>query len=190
MRSIVRIQAGVGRLCFGWQVVAVGAFGLFGAACGPSVTIHATSAAARTASIEPVSFIVFESNTGPEYTEPLQRALNDEMSRRRIAGKAHILPYGELDEDAALRKHAQGMRGVVWIIPTGGSSYYGSLKQIKYDVQAYSLEGPTGAAMRRVWRSKVDTSSGSFGFQINARLEQFAQDLVERLIQDGVIRAR
>jgi hypothetical protein len=51
----------------------------------------------------------------------------------------------------------------------------------------YSITKGLEPKLTAVWRARVDTTSGAFGFQVDARLEKFAMDLVGRLIGDGVL---
>ncbi len=80
------------------------------------------------------------------------------------------------------------MRGLILIVPVGGTSFGGTLKQILYDVRAFQIDDPTSGKTTKVWRGRVNTNSGAYQVQIVGRLELFANDLVARLVRDGVLR--
>lgn len=160
------------------------------AGCSATVDIRSTRSATVPGTIEPVGIVVLEGNTGPAYTEPLRGFLRRELARRGIPGRVSILTGAEFDEAAAMKTAARGMRGMVIITPVGGTSYYGALKQIRYDVQAFLIENREGKGGVKVWRGVVDTNSGAYEFQIHERLELFARDLIERLVQERVLKRR
>jgi hypothetical protein len=148
--------------------------------CEPSVTITATRSPTFVGRLEPVTFIIFEGNTGPKYTEPLRKDLFSELRQRQIAGRAIIITGAEFNEERILDQVASQSKGVILIIPAGGTSYYGTLKQILYNVRVFEIrEGKTATS---VWRARVDTNSGAYESQIEDRLALFAKDLVDQLV--------
>jgi len=70
-------------------------------------------------------------------------------------------------------------------MPVGGTSYYGTLKQILYDVRV--LEIGENKSARSVWRARVDTNSGAYESQIEDRLALFAKDLVDQLVRARIL---
>jgi hypothetical protein len=155
--------------------------------CAPNISIASTRNASVTETIEPAAFVIYEGNTGKDYTEPLQSYLKQELAKRQIPGRVEIISGAEFDEGHTLKKFANGMRGMVTIQPVGGTSYYGSLSQILYEVAAYRITDPEKGEVTKVWRARVDTSSGAYGFQIDSRLAHLAEDLVGRLVDERVV---
>jgi hypothetical protein len=159
-------------------------------ACAPNVAIQSTRNSAAPGTIEPVAVIIYERNTGNQYTEPLKQYLTQEFKARRIPARIEIVTGAEFDEVAVVKRTAAGARGIIFIIPVGGTSYYGSLKQILYEINAFRITNHETGELLKVWHARVDTSSGAFEGQIEDRLELFAQDLVTRLVQDRVLPAQ
>jgi hypothetical protein len=153
-----------------------------------SVDITSTRNPNQLGTIEPVAFVIYQLNTGERYTDPLQRRLLAETQRRGIPARVTIVTGVELDEGAFIKSSAQGMRGLIAIVPVGGTSYNGTLKQILYDVRAFQIDDPTSGKLTKVWRGRANTNSGAFQVQVVGRLELFANDLVARLVRDGVLR--
>jgi hypothetical protein len=152
-----------------------------------SVDIASTRNPNQVGTIEPVTFVIYQLNTGERYTEPLRQQLLAETQRRGIPARVTIMTGVELDEGAVLKSSAQGMRGLIAIIPVGGTSFDGTLKQILYDVRAFQIDDPTSGKLTKVWRARANTNSGAFQVQVVGRLELFANDLVARLVRDGVL---
>ncbi len=138
--------------------------------------------------LEPVAFVIYERNTGPDYTEPLRAALLEQLAMHGIRGTAHIITGGEFDADASMKSIAESASGVILIVPTGGTSYYGALQQIRYEVDAFQMSSSEDGS--KVWHARVDTGSGGYGVQNRNRLALFAQRLVDRLITDRILPGR
>lgn len=158
------------------------------AGCGPSVSVAATRNPSFRGPLEPVTFVIFEGNTGPEYTEPLRDDLKRELAPLRVRGRVEIITGAEFNEDEIVSSWASQSKGLVLITPTGGTSYYGSLSEILYDVRALEMVNATEA--RVVWRARVDSSSGAYEFQIKDRIALLAKRLVTQLVADRVIPGR
>lgn len=166
----------------------IGILALLSVGCA-SVDISATRNPSVPGPIQPVAFVIYQGNTGAQYTEPLRTFLLQEAKTRTIPARVTILTGAELDEGVALENAAAGMSGVISIVPVGGTSYFGALKQILYDVQAYKIVDKEKGEGVKIWRARVDTNSGAYDVQIRGRLELMAKDLIERLIKDGVLAA-
>lgn len=153
--------------------------------CAASVSIAATRNPSFRGPLEPVTVVIFESNTGPKYTRPLHDYLVRELSRHRIGAWVEIITGAEYNEEQLLVSWVARSKGVVTIIPVGGTSYEGTLKEILYDVQVLEVAGPD--QVRVVWRARLDSASGAYDFQIDDRLELVASKLVRQLIVDRVL---
>ena len=135
----------------------------------------------------PVAVVIFEGNTGPDYTLPLKGYLLREFQKRRMKLHVEVITGAEFNEDEVIGGLAQAANGLILIIPGGGTSYGGSLTQILYDVRVLLITKRPEVEVATVWRAKVDTTSGAYDFQIDARIEKFAEDLVRALINDRVV---
>lgn len=160
-------------------------FSFYVAGCAPTVSIVATKNPAQSVALEPATFVIFEGNTGPEYTQPLQAALDSELRKKQISGRATIITGAEFNEGQILRYWASKSKAIVLIIPAGGTRNMDVLPQILYDVRV--LEIKTADEVRPAWRARVDTKSPEWRYLIRARLELFAHDLVSRLVTDRVL---
>jgi hypothetical protein len=158
--------------------------------CASAVTINATREPALHGVLEPVAFVIFQGNTGPEYTYPLKRYLERELAERLISGEALLLSSAESNEQEVLKRLAPRFRGICLITPTGTTSNYGSLSQILYDVRVLEVTDAASGTAQVVWRARVDTKSGPFSSHIRGRLRDFAVELVDRLVSDGVLSHR
>jgi hypothetical protein len=152
-----------------------------------SVSIQSTRSPALVETLEPVTFVIFEGNTGAEYTGPLSYNLRRELANHGVRSRVMVLTGAEFDEAEKLRAWASQSKGMILIAPIGGRSYYGTLTQLTYDVQAFQMDGAESVS---VWRAKVDSSSGAYSIQVEGRLERVAQTLVGRLVSDRVIPSR
>jgi hypothetical protein len=158
--------------------------------CAPTVTIDSTRSPQLQETIDPLAVVIFEGNTGSDYTQPLKRFLIRELAAKRIRGRVEIIAGADFDDGSMLMEYTKGMRGLVLVQPVGGTSYMGSLTQILYDVTAFQLSPTTPGEGKKVWRARINTSSGAYGVQIDARLEQLAEDLVQRLVAERVVASR
>lgn len=153
-----------------------------------TVSIRATRNPTFAGAIPPPHVIVIvEGRPGPEYSRPLEKYLNRELQKNGISPTIRILTDADYNEDQVVKGLAQTANGLALIVPTGGTTYLGTYKEILYDVRVFSITKGPELKSTTVWRGRVDTSSGAFGFQVDARLERFAMDLVGRLIGDGVL---
>jgi hypothetical protein len=138
----------------------------------------------------PPAVVIVEGRPGPDYSRPLERYLNQEFGKNGITPVIRVLTDADYNETEVLKSLAQTANALVTIIPTGGAIYIHTYKEIFYDVRAYLITKAPEPKLIAVWRARVDTNSGAFGFQVDARLEKFAIDLVGRLIGDGVLATR
>jgi hypothetical protein len=158
-------------------------------ACNATVSISATRNPSLQGPLEPFAFVVYQRNTGPNYTTALVNGLERELKRREISGRALVITGAEYNEDQILHSLTNTYHGIGLIVPVGGTSYDGSLKQILYDVRVLEPSDLEAGQGRIVWRARVNTSSGGFQFQIDDRLSRFAEDLVTMLVADRVLPA-
>jgi hypothetical protein len=153
-----------------------------------AVSIRATRNPTFPGAIPPPHVIVIvEGRPGPQYSLPLEKYLNRELQKNGISPAIRILTDADYNEDQVIKSLAQTANGLTLIVPTGGTTYLGTYKEILYDVRVFSITKGVEPKLTAVWRGRVDTTSGAFGFQVDARLEKFAMDLVGRLIGDGVL---
>src|SRR5688572_29746041 len=89
----------------GWPKAFVAFIGLFGVlamgACSPSVAMTSTRHPGFRGSVEPLVFVIFEMNTGSDYTVPLKKYLHAELRARKVQGRAAIITGAEFNEEAA-----------------------------------------------------------------------------------------
>ena len=175
------------RACFGLSVSGLFLAATLSLACS-TVSIRATRNPTFPGAIPPPPVIVIvEGRPGPEYSRPLERYLNRELQKNGLSPTIRVLTDADYNEEQILKSLAQTANGMALIVPTGGTTYRGTYKEILYDVRVYSITKGPEPKLTAVWRARVDTTSGAFGFQVDARLERFAMDLVGRLINDGVL---
>lgn len=153
-----------------------------------TVSIRATRNPTFPGAIPPPHVLVIvEGRPGPQYSRPLEKYLNRELQKNGISPTIRILTDADYNEAQIVKSLAQAANGLALIVPTGGTAYLGTYKEILYDVRVFSIAKGVEPKLTAVWRARVDTTSGAFGFQVDARLEKFAMDLVGRLIGDGVL---
>jgi hypothetical protein len=138
----------------------------------------------------PVAVVIFDDNTGPEYTRPLETHLRREFGARGLHPSIRIITGAEFNEDEILAGIVATANSIVLVRPIGGTrnSFADFLTQILYDVRVFVITKQPEFATETVWRARVDTSSGTAGLQ--SRLEDFAQQLVGKLVDDRVLASR
>ena len=153
-----------------------------------AVSIRATRNPTFPGAIPPPHVLVIvEGRPGPQYSRPLEKYLNRELQKNGITPTIRILTDADYDEDQVIKSLALAANGLALIVPTGGTTYLGTYKEILYDVRVFSVAKGVEPKLTAVWRARVDTNSGAYSFQVDARLEKFAVELVGRLIGDGVL---
>ena len=135
----------------------------------------------------PPAIVIVEGRPGPDYSRPLEKYLNREFGKNGITPTIRILTDADYDEAEVLKGLEQTANALVLITPAGGTIFMHTYKQIFYDVRAFLVTKVPEPKLTAVWRARVDTNSGAYSFQVDARLEKFAVELVGRLIGDGVL---
>lgn len=114
---------------------------LFPACVPPTVLISSQRRPNDTATIEPAAFVIVQGNTPSHYPVLLREAIIDEARRRRIVTRCTILTGIELDEAETIARATRHARGLVSIVPSGGtrSAETPNLVQVLYDARAFRL---------------------------------------------------
>ncbi len=143
-------------------------FGLLGlsvafvVACA-EVTISSNRRTGDATPIDPVLFVIAEGNTPASYPRIMRHYLMREMSQRGIAARVIILTGTELDEGQVIRNGAAKMRGLVIVVPAGGTrNQFGDLMQVLYDARAFRITRKRASA-QPVDAGRPASSNGDAG---------------------------
>ena len=153
-------------------------------ACIPVVEITSTRTGQKIGSIEPVMFVVFESRAGYDKAAALQRYIYLELKRKKIQGSARVIAAADFNEEALLEEMAAESNCVVLVLPAGGTTHYGILVNVNYDVRAFEIMGPKKS--RSIWRGRLDNEIGIS----DSQHEEFAKVLISKLIKDRILPRR
>jgi hypothetical protein len=107
--------------------------------------------------------------------------MENQMRAHRVNGHAWVLTGAEYNEEQILRYWASRSEAIVLILPAGGTTYYGGLIQAMYDVRVFEVR--SGDKEQIVWRGRINAGSGA----VEEWFDQLAEDLVTRLVADGVL---
>jgi hypothetical protein len=154
--------------------------------------------------IEPVAFVIFQSDTPASYSQILERTISDEMQRRRIPAHFTIVSGSEKAKAGVVAEALGDVPGCIIIAPSNGSprlngvtaaAYYDlrALRILKHPGPAVSGSGPNGpppindgtGKTSTIWRGRA-YARGGFS---NENLGEVASQIVMKLVADHVLRA-
>ncbi|HVR62088.1 MAG TPA: hypothetical protein VMU50_09325 [Polyangia bacterium] len=151
---------------------------LLAASSCANVTINASRSADHGATIEPVTFVLYQDNV-PDYLPKIMTFyLSRETQRRQIPAQFTTIAGVELDEDAVIKNALKGANGLVTVHRVHPGIY---------EVQASHLpEKGSSSSVREtrpIWRGRVEIHGGAAA----AKMHGFASTLVRRLITDQIL---
>jgi hypothetical protein len=166
-----------------------------------TVSVDGVRKANDPGTIQPVAFIIFQSDTPPSYSQILHTALAGEMQRRGIAAHFTIVS-GSGNKGGVAAKALSDVPGCVMLAPSDGSPRLnGVVAPAYYDVRAFRIlkhpgpaepgSGPNGTTpindgkglVTTIWRGRA-YARGGFAEE---KLGAVASQLVVRLIADDVL---
>jgi hypothetical protein len=159
---------------------------------------------ASSSTIEPVTFVIFQSSTPPSYSQILERTLSGEMQRRGIPAHFAIVQGSENAKGGVVASALGDVQGGIIIAPSDGSprlngvtvpAYYDvrALRILKHPGPVIPGNGPNGTTpindgtgrFTCIWRGRA-YAHGGFG---DENLGEVASQIVIKLVADHILRA-